>query len=81
MKDGLLRSRATDGSGLIGVGGAEVGEAGDRAQGHEVLDGLVGWSVFADGDGVVGKDEERVDLHERGQADGRLGVVGKDEKC
>ena len=70
-----LEGETPGGGGFVGVGGAEVGDVGHGAQGHQVLDGLVRGAVFADADGVVGEDEERVNLHERGEAQGRLGVI------
>jgi hypothetical protein len=50
------------------------------ARSHQVLDGLVRGAVFAEADGVVREDEDGVRLHERGEADGRLAVVGKCER-
>ena len=41
---------------LVGVGGADDVEAGDRAQRGEVLDRLVGRAVLAEADRVVGPD-------------------------
>ncbi|MBW3087059.1 hypothetical protein KEM60_03289 [Austwickia sp. TVS 96-490-7B] len=43
---------------FVGVGGSDDVESGDGAQRGEVFDGLVGGSVFADGDGVVGEQVE-----------------------
>ena len=75
-----LEGELPAGGGLVGVGGAEVGEVRDGAEAHQVLDGLVRGAVFAEADGVVGEDEERVDAHQRGHADGRAAVVGEDEE-
>ena len=75
-----LESKLPAGGGLVGVGGAEVGEVRDGAEAHQVLDGLVGGAVFAEADGVVREDEERVNVHQRGHANGRAAVVGEGEE-
>ena len=66
--------------GLVGVGRADHGQAGDGPQGGQLLDRLVGRAVLAQADAVVGEDEDHVDAHEGGQADGRAHVVGEDEE-
>ena len=40
-----------------------------------VFDGLVRGTVLTDAEGVVRPDIDHVQLHERGQSDGRLHVV------
>ncbi len=78
---GLALERETPaGGGLVGVGGAEVGELRDGAQAHQVLDGLVGGAVFAEADGVVGEDVERVRALQRAHAEGGAAVVGEGEE-
>ena len=49
-------------------------------QGHEVLNWLMGWSVLADADGVMGEYEENTSLAESSQANRRTGVVTEDEE-
>ena len=75
-----LESKLPAGGGLVGIGGTEVGEVRDGAEAHQVLDGLVGGAVFAETDGVVREDEERVDAHQRGHAEGGAAVVGEGEE-
>ncbi len=65
------------GSGLVGIGGAKVGELRDGAQGHQVLDGLVGGTIFAETDGIVGKDVERVRGLQRAHAESGAAIVGE----
>ena len=55
------------GRGLVGVGRADDVEARDRAQRGEVLDRLVGRTVLAEADGVVGPDVGDRQLHQRGE--------------
>ena len=45
-----------------------------------VFDGLMRGTVLTDAEGVVRPDIDHVQLHERGQSDGRLHVVRKDEE-
>ena len=40
----------------------------------------MGGAVLADADGVVGKDPDGANAHERGQTQGVLGVVGEDHE-
>ena len=56
----VLEDHAPRLGGLGGVAGAQHGQAGDRPQGHEVLDGLVRRAVLAERDGVVGEDPRDV---------------------
>ena len=55
----LLDANLVGTRGLVTVGGAHHEHAGHRAEGREVLDGLVGGVVLTDADGVVGHDEQR----------------------
>ena len=64
---------------LVGVGGADHVEAGDRPQRGELLDRLVGRAVLAEADRVVGEDVDHRQLHQRREADRRPGVVGEGE--
>src|ERR1700678_2857977 len=75
-----LESETPCGGGLIRVGGAVVGEMRDGAEHGELLDGLVRGSIFAEADGIMREDEERVRLHQGGHADGRLGVIREGEE-
>ena len=60
---------------LVGVSGPHHGQAGDGAQGGQVLHGLVGGAVLAHPNGVVGEHEHGAHPHERGQAHRRAHVV------
>ena len=66
---------------LVRVARAQDDEARDGAQGEDLLDGLMGRSVFAHADGVVGEDVDDRDLHDRGQADRRPPVVAEDQEA
>lgn len=65
---------------LVGVGGPYDVEAGDRAEGGELLDGLVGGAVLAQTDGVMGPDVGDRELHQGGEPDGRAHVVAEDQE-
>ncbi len=45
-----------------------------------MLDGLMGGSVFAQTDGIVGKNVDDAQLHQRRQTNRRPHIVGKDEE-
>ncbi len=76
----LLAERHPPGLGdLVRVAGADHVEAGHRAQRGELLDRLVGRSVLAEADRVVGEDVDHRQLHQRREADRRARVVGEDE--
>src|SRR5215510_7750307 len=51
-----------------------------RAKSGEVFDGLVRGAVFAETDGVVGENENDRQLHQSGEADGRLVVIAEIEE-
>jgi len=42
---------------------------------RELLDRLMGWSVFAEANRVMRHDEDRPDLHQGREADGRTAIV------
>ena len=74
------RTACQHGRRLVGVGGADHVEAGDGAQGGEVLDRLVGGAVLAEADGVVGPDVGDRRCHQRGEPDGAAHVVGEGQE-
>ena len=47
----------------------------DGPQRCELLDRLMGWAVLTDADRVMRHDEDRPDLHERSEADGRAAII------
>ena len=55
-------------------------EAGDGPQRRQLLDRLVGRTVLADADRVVGEDVDHRDLHDRGQADRHPAIVAEDQE-
>ena len=55
-------------------------QAGNRAQRYQLLDRLMGRSVFADADGIVGEDPDRRNLHDGREADRHLHIVAEDEE-
>ena len=65
---------------LVGIGGAQRHQPGNRAQRYQLLDRLVGRSVFADADGIVGEDPDRGNFHEGREADRHLHVVAEDQE-
>ena len=65
---------------LVGIGGAEHDEAGDRPQRGQLLDRLMRRTVLAHADRVVSEDVDHRDLHDRGQADGHPAVVAEDQE-
>ena len=65
---------------LVGVAGAHDVEARDGAQRRELLDRLVRRAVLAERDGVVGPDEDRRRLHERGETHRGAHVVAEDQE-
>ena len=65
---------------FIGIGGTQGDEPGNGAQRDQLLDGLVGRSIFADADGIVGEDPDRRNFHDGREADRHLHVVAEDEE-
>ncbi len=59
---------------------AEDEEVGDGAERRELLDRLVGRTVLAEADRIVGHDEDDPVAHQRGEADRRPAIVGEDEE-
>src|SRR5271168_2072121 len=79
-----LRMRHRDAPGLdrlVGVAGANHREMGNRAQGSDMLDWLVGRAVFADADRIMRENEHHLQLHQRRQPNRRARVVGEAEKA
>ena len=66
--------------GLCPVAGAEYPEVRDGAEHAELLDGLVGRSVLADTDGIMGQHEDLRQLHQSGESRHRLQIVAEDEE-
>ena len=66
--------------GLVGVGGTDDVKARDGSVGGQVLNRLVGGSVFTDTDGVVSPHEDRRDFHEGRKTSRWPHVVGEDEE-
>ena len=42
---------------------------------------LVGWPIFTQPDRVMGHHVNRPLFHQRGQADRRAAIIGKDQEC
>ena len=74
------RDAPSDGR-LIGIARTDDRKAWNRAQAGELLHRLMGRSVLPQGDAVVGKNVDHVQLHHRGEADRRPHVVGENQKC
>ena len=66
---------------LVGVGRAQRDQAGDRAQGDQLLDRLVGRAVLADADRIVREHVDDRQLHQRPEPDRRLHVVAEDQEA
>ena len=65
---------------FIGVAGTQGNQARDRPQAAQVLNGLVGRTIFADANGIVREDVNDRDFHQRRQADGRTRKVREDKE-
>ena len=63
-----------------GIGGSQRHHARDGAQHRQLLDRLVGRTVFAESDGVMGEDVGHREPHQCRQAHRRLAVVEEDEE-
>ncbi len=59
------------------VSRTENGQVGDGAQGGQMLHRLVGRSIFAQTNGIVGEDIDDRLVHQRRQAHRRAAIVGK----
>ncbi len=66
--------------GLIGIGGTEGDETGDRAQRCKLLDRLMRRAIFADADRIVREDVNDGNLHQRAEPDCGAGIVAEDQK-
>ena len=62
------------------VAGPPDAHVGDHAQRGDLLDGLVGGSILAQADGVVGVDEDARHLHQGRHAQGVAGILRKHEE-
>ena len=62
------------------IGGTERDNPGNHAQSGEMFDRLMGRTVFADVETVVGENEHRRKLHERSETDRGAAIVAKDEE-
>ncbi len=65
---------------LVGVRRAQGDQIGDGAQGSQLLHRLVGGTVLADADAVVGEDPDGAQVGEGGETNGRAHVVGEDHE-
>src|SRR5271166_2642700 len=65
---------------LDAVGGAPEVEIGHRPERRQMLDRLVGRSVLAEPDRIVGEDVHDPDLHQRREPERRPAIVGEDEE-
>ena len=65
---------------LVGVGGPQHDQARNGAQRDQLLDRLMRRTVLAVAHRVMGEDEDRRQLHQRGQPDGRPRIVAEDEE-
>ncbi|CAB4735755.1 unannotated protein [freshwater metagenome] len=72
------RERGVPGSGgLVCIGRTYDAQARNRPQRPEVLDRLMGWSILAEPDGVVGPHERARQLHERREAHRAAHIVAE----
>ncbi len=62
---------------FVGVGRPNHGQPRNRAQARDLFNGLVRRAVFAQSDRVMREHVDRVQLHQRAQADGGLHVIGE----
>ena len=66
---------------LIGIAWTNDREAWNRTQARELLHRLMGRPVLSQGNAVVGENIDHVQPHQRGEADWRPHVIGKNQKC
>ena len=66
--------------GFVGVRGSDHAAVGYGAQAGQLLDRLMGRTVLAQRDAVVGENVHQVQLHQRGETDCRTHVVGEDQE-
>ena len=60
--------------------GSEDIEIRDRAKSREMLDGLMGRTIFPEADRIMREQIDRRNLHQCGQAKGSLAIVAELEK-
>src|SRR5260370_4842419 len=65
---------------LVGIGGTQRHESGNRPQRDQLLDRLVGRSIFADADGIVGEDPDRRNFHDGRETNRHFHVVAENQK-
>ena len=75
-----LHRRPPRNRGFHRIAGSPHRHVGHGAQAAEVLDGLMGRSVLAQADGVVGEDQDAPDPHQRRHAQRVAGVVGEHQE-
>jgi hypothetical protein len=66
---------------LIGIAGAQGDQSRNRAQGSKVLHRLVGRTVLAITHCIMGKNEDRGQLHHCRQPNRRPCVIAEYEEC
>lgn len=66
---------------FVAISRAQHQEVWNRAEARERLDRLVGWSVLAKPDRVVGKNEQHSEVRERAHTHCTKGIPSKDDKC
>ena len=66
--------------GFVGIRRTNDVEIGDGSHRDQMLDRLMGGSVFAQADAVVGEHIDRVDPHQAAKTDGWTHVVAEGEK-
>src|SRR5690554_3221061 len=65
---------------LIGVSGSHDREIRYRSERPQLLDGLMGWTILAERNGVVRPHEDARYVHECGKSNRRTHVVAEDEE-
>lgn len=75
----LFRGVKLTGS-LLGVSRADDIEVRDHTHGGDSLNGLMGWAVLADTDGVVGPDVRNWELSKGSDTDGGAHVISEDKE-
>src|SRR5579859_2617223 len=66
---------------FVGVAWAQHEHVGHGAKRSDLLDGLVRWAILSDADGVMRKNVERGDFHQRAETHAGPHVVAEIEKC
>ena len=65
---------------FVGIGRPQRDQAGNGAQGHQLLDRLMGRPILADADRIVREDVDDRNFHQRAQADRRAAVVAENQE-